>query len=105
MMSEVDFICCIKGLGGVIRALKRAFYLFRSVPTEAAAAFRADNVGESFRLNRWESINNDIFNPVGMATRTTAIPVPIAGTCEWFVWLQFQRIVVHLAIPQTIRTL
>jgi len=89
----------------MVRMLERAFYLFRSVTTEAAAAFRADDGRESFRFNRWESINNDIFDPVSMVTRTAAIFVPIARPCEWFVWLQFQRFVVHRITPQTIRTL
>ncbi len=89
----------------MIRVLKGAFYWFRGIATEAAAAFRADNGRESFRFNRWESINNDIFDPVSMVTRTAAIPVPIARSCERFVGLWVQRILVHLVIPQTIRTL
>ena len=105
IVSEVGVICFTIKLRGVIRVLKRAFYLFRGVTTEATTAFRADDVGESFRLNRWESINNDIFDPVGMVTRTAAILVPIARTCEWHVGLWVQRILVHLVIPQTIRTL
>ena len=85
--------------------LKRAFYRFRGVTTEAVAAFRADEGRESFRFNRWESVNNDIFDPVSVVTRTAAILVPIARSCEWFVGLWFQRILVHRAIPQTIRIL
>ena len=104
-MYKAGVICFTIRLGGMIRVLKRAFYLFRGVATEAAAAFRADDVGESFRLNRWESVNNDIFDPVSIVTRTAAILVPIARSCEWFVGLWFQRILVHLVIPQTIRTL
>ncbi len=104
-MYKVGFICCTIRLRGMIRVLERAFYLFRSDTAEAAAAFRADDGRESFRLNRWESVNNDIFDPVGMVTRTAAIFVPIARTCEWFVGLWVQRILVHLVIPQTIRTL
>lgn len=103
-VSEVDFLCCTFRSRGMVRMLKRAFHWFRDVTTEAAAAFRADDGRESFRFNRWESVNNDIFDPVGMVTRTAAIFVPIARSCEWFVWLQFQRFVVHGAIPQTIRT-
>ena len=90
---------------GVIGVLKRAFYLFRGVATEVAAAFRAYDGREPFGLNRRESVNNDVFDPVSMVTRTTAIAVPIARSCEWFVGLWFQRILVHLVIPQTIRTL
>jgi len=88
----------------MIRVFKRAFYLFRSVTAEAAAAFRADDVRESFRFNRWKSVSNDIFDPVGMATRTAAVSVPIARSCEWHVGLWVQLILVHL-IPQTIRIL
>jgi len=85
--------------------LKRAFYRFRGVTTEAATAFRADDGRESFRLNRRECVNNDIFDPVSMATRTAAVFVPIARACEWFVGLWVQRILVHRITPQTIRTL
>ena len=104
-MSVVDVLCVTIGSSGVIRVLERAFYRFGSVATEAAAAFRADDGRESFRFNRRESVNNDIFDPVGMPTRTAAILVPIARACEWFVWLQFRRFVVHRVTPQTIRTL
>lgn len=87
--------------------LKRAFYRFRGVPTEAAAAFGAYEYRDSLRFNRREGVNNDFFDPVSVVTRTAAILVPIALShprvffgFPWFRW-----IVVHLAIPQTIRTL
>ncbi len=102
---KVDFVRCTISLRGVIWVLKRAFYLIRSVTTEVASAFRAYDGRETFRFNRRESVNNDIFDPVSMVTRTAAILVPIARSCEWFVGLWVQRILVHLAIPQTIRTL
>ena len=105
MMCGLDFACCEMWLRGMIRVLKRAFYWFSGVATEASAAFRADDGRESFRFNWWESVNNDIFDPVTMVTRMAAILVPIARPCEWFVGLWVQRILVHLAIPQTIRTL
>jgi len=89
----------------VIRVLKRAFYLFGSVTAEATATFRADDVGESLRFDWRESVNNDIFDPISMVTRTAAIPVPIARTCEWHVGLWTQWFLIHLVIPQTIRTL
>ena len=104
-VSNVSFLWCSNGLHEVIRVLERAFNRFRSITTEAAATFRADDGRESFRFNWWESVNHDIFDPVSMVTRTAAILVPIARTCEWFVGLWFQRILVHLVIPQTIRTL
>ena len=89
----------------MIWVLKRVFYLLRGVTTEAAAAFRAYDGRESLGFNRWEGVNNDIFDPVGMVTRTAAILVPIARSCEWFVGQWLQRFLVHLVIPQTIRTL
>ena len=101
---EVDFMLYIWSRG-MVRVLKRAFYWFRGVTTEVSAALGADDGRESFRFNRWESVNNDIFDPVSILTRTAAILVPIARPCEWFVGLWVQRILVHLAIPQTIRTL
>ena len=104
IVYEVDFMLYIWSRG-MVWVLKRAFYFFRGVTTEASAAFWADDGRESFRFNRRESVNNDIFDPVGMATRTATILVPIARPCEWFVGLWVQRILVHLATPQTIRTL
>ena len=79
MVSEVDFICCTSSLRGVIGVLTRAFYLFGCVATEVAAAFRAHDGGESLRFNRRESVNNNIFYPIGMVTRTAAVSVPTAG--------------------------
>ena len=102
--SEYDFFV-IPVSDSVVWMLQGLFYRFGSVATEASAAFRADDGGESSRLIRWKSVNEDIFNPVSMFTRTAAILVPIARSCEWFVGLWVYRILVHLAIPQTIRTL
>ncbi len=79
MVSEVDFICCTSILRGVVGVLSRAFYLFGCVATEAAAAFRAYDGRESLRFSRRESVNNDIFYPIGMVTRTAAVSVPTAG--------------------------
>ncbi len=104
-MCGLGLVCCKIWLQGMIRVLERAFYGLRGVTTEASAAFGAYDGRESFRFNRWECVNNDIFDPVNMVTRTAAILVPIARPCEWFVGLWFQRILAHLAIPQTIRTL
>jgi len=104
-MSAVGFICTNRS-GGVIRVLERTFHRFRAVITEAAATFWADDGRESFRFNWRESVNNDIFDPISMVTRTAAILEPIARSCPWFVgFLWFQRALVHLATPQTIRTL
>ena len=96
---------CTNRSDGVIRVLTRPFYRFRGVATEASAAFRADDGGESSRLIRRESVNDDIFNPVSMITRTAAVSVPIARPCEWFVRLRLQWFLAHLANPQIIRTL
>ena len=92
------------GLRSVIWVLERAFYWFRSVTTEVSAAFRAYERGDSLRFNRRESVNDDIFDPVGMVTRTAAVAVPIALSHPW-VLFGFLWFVVHLVIPQTIRTL
>ena len=98
-MSGVDVMWCKGSSIDVVGVSKRAFDWFRCVTAEAAAAFGANDGRESFRFDRWKGINNDIFDPVSMVTRTAAIPVPIARSCEWFVWLQFQRLVVHRATP------
>ena len=103
-VSVVGVLCVTIGSRCMIRVLKRVFYGFRSITTEAAAAFRADDGRESFRFNRRESVNHDVFDPVSMVTRTAAILVPIARACEGFVGWWVQRILVHLVIPQTIRT-
>ena len=88
----------------VIRVLQGPFYRFGGVTAEASAAFRADDGGESSRLIWWESVNDDIFNPVCMITRTAAVFVPIARPCEGFVRLWFQWLLAHLVTPQIIRT-
>ena len=83
----------------MIRVLERAFYLFRGITTKAAAAFRAYDGRESFRLNRRESVNNYIFDPVCMVTRTAAVFVPFAG-----IWIERQELVHywvgHVSTPQ-----
>ena len=91
---------------GVIGVLERTFHWFRWVITEVTAAFGADDGSQSPRFVWWERINNDIFNPVRMVTRTAAILEPIARSCPWFVGLLwFQRALVHKAALQTMRTL
>jgi hypothetical protein len=55
-------------LGDVIGVLERAYYRFSGVATEASAAIWADDGRESFRFNRWKGSNNDIFDPVSIAT-------------------------------------
>lgn len=97
-MSALSFVWLIARLSGVIRVLARAFYWFRGVATEAAATFRADDGRESFRFNGREGINNDIFDPVDMVTRTAAVFVPTAG-----IGIEFQELVpyriCHIASP------
>ena len=107
IVSVVGALCVIIGLRGVIWVLARAFYGFRGVTPEVSAAFRAEKGRDSFRFHRRESIDHDIFDPVGMVTRTATVAVPIARPCEGFVGLAFQRLVLHRATPhlQTIRTL
>jgi len=83
----------------VVRVLSRAFHRFRCVAAEATAAFGANDGRESFRFNRRESINNNIFDPVGMVTRTAAVFVPTAGNR-----VEFQELVpdwiCHIVAPQ-----
>jgi len=107
IVSVVGVLCVIIGLRGVVWVLARAFYGFRGVTTEVSATFRADQGGDSFRFHRRERIDHDLFNPVGVVTRTAAVVVPIARPCEGFVRWQLQRFVLHWAVPhlQTIRTL
>ena len=69
----------INGLSGVIGMLSGAFYRFCGVTTEATAAFRADDFRESLRFHRWKRVHHDIFDPVGVATRTATVFVPTAG--------------------------
>ena len=104
-VSNVSILWCSNGLHDVIRVLERMFYRFRGVIPELSAAFRADDGSPSPRFHRRERVNNDIFDPVRMATRTAAIPVPVARAGEGFVGGWFQRVLVHRATPQTIRIL
>ena len=103
-MASIDVFRVRHGSGGVIGVLGRAFYRYRSVITKAAATLRADDGRDSLRLHRWESIDNDIFDPIGILTRTATILVPLARSCERFVGLWLHRFVAHRATPQTIRT-
>jgi hypothetical protein len=102
--SAVDFFV-IPVSDSMIRVLQGPFYGFGGVAAEASAAFRADDGGESSRLIRWKSVNDDIFNPVRMITRTAAVVVPIARPCEGLVRLWLQWFLVHLVTPHIIRTL
>ena len=98
-MSGVDVMWCKGSSIDVVGVLKRAFDRFRCVTTEVASAFWADDGRESLRFNRWESINNNIFDPVGMVTRTAAVFVPTAGNR-----VEFQELVpdwiCHIVAPQ-----
>ena len=107
MVSVVGVLCVIIGLRGVIRVLARAFYGYRGVTTEVSAAFGAEKGGDSLRFHGWEGIDYDLFDPVGVVTRTATVAVPIARPGEGFVRWQFQRFVLHRATPhlQTIRIL
>ena len=92
-------LCVTIGSRGMVGVLSRAFYWFRGIATEASAAFGADEGGDSFRFHRRESIHHDIFDPVGMATRTAAILVPIAAPRVEGQELVHDR-VGHLVAPQ-----
>ncbi len=82
---EVDVVsmfgvwCVTIGSRGMVGVLARVFYWFRGVVAEASATFGADEGGDSLRFYRREGVNDDIFDPVGMVTRTAAILVPIAA--------------------------
>lgn len=82
----------------MVRVLARVFHRFRGVTEKALAAFGTDYFGESPRLGRREGINDNIFDPVGMVTRTAAIFVPAAG-----IGIEFQKLVpyrvCHIAAP------
>jgi len=107
MVAVVGVLRVIIGSRGVIRVLARAFYGYRGVTPEVSAAFRAEKGGNPLRFHGWERIDHDIFDPVGVVTRTAAVAVPIARPGEGFVRWQIQRFVLHRALPhlQTIRTL
>ena len=86
-------------LAGVIGVLSGVFYRFGGVTAEVAAAFRANKSGESLRFRIRKRIHHDLFDPVGMVTRTAAVFVPTAG-----IWIEFQKLVHewvgHSAAPQ-----
>ena len=107
IVSVVGALCVAIRSRGVIRVLTRAFYGYRGVATEVFPAFRAEKGGDCFRFHRREGIDHNIFNPVGVVTRTAAVAVPIARPGEGFVRWQIQRFVLHRAIPhlQPIRIL
>ena len=83
----------------MVRVLSRAFRRYRGVTKETSAAFGTDYLRESPRLSRREGINNNIFDPVGMVTRTAAVFVPTAG-----IGIEFQKLlpyrVCHIAAPE-----
>jgi hypothetical protein len=54
--SAVRFMWRTNRSASMVWVLKRAFDLFRSVTTKAAAAFRADDGWESLRFHRREAI-------------------------------------------------
>ena len=90
------------GLSDVIGMLSGVFYRFRGVAAEAAATFRTDDSRESLRFRIRKRIHHDIFDPVGMATRTAAILVPTAGNGVEFQELVPDRIR-HIVAPQVFR--
>ena len=105
-MFVVRVLCVIIGSRGVIRVLARAFYGYRGVTTEVSPAFRAEKGGDSLRFHGWERIDHDIFDPVGVVTRTATVAVPLARPGEGFVRWQLLRFVFHRITPhlQTVRT-
>lgn len=65
----MGYIWSINGSRGVIGMLSGVFCWFRGVATEANDEFRAYDGRESLRLNRRESVNDNIFNPGRMVKR------------------------------------
>ena len=88
--STMSHVGSTTRLCGVIRVLSGVFYRFRGVTAEATAAFRTDDGRESLRFRIWKRIHHDIFDPVGVATRTAAVFVPTAG-----IWIEGQERVHH----------
>jgi len=98
----------INGLRGVIGVLTRAFYRFGGVTAEVTAAFGADDGRESLRFRIRKRIYHDIFDPIGVVTRTAAVFVPAAGIrieLQELVPDWVGHIVAPRLFPQTIRTL
>lgn len=89
----------INGLSGVIGMLTGAFHRFRGVTAEVTAAFGADDGRESLRFRIRKRIYHDIFDPIGVVTRTAAVFVPAAG-----IGIEFQKLVpyrvCHIASPE-----
>ena len=77
--SAVSYMWSTTGSSGVIGVFSRVFHRFRGITAEVSAAFRADDGRESLRFHGRKRVHHDIFDPVGMATRTAAVFVPFAG--------------------------
>lgn len=88
--STVGFMWHTNRSRGVVGVLSRVFHRFRGVTSEVTTAFRADDSRESLRFRIRKRIYHDIFDPVGMATRTAAVFVPTAG-----IWIEGQELVHH----------
>ncbi len=106
--STMSHVGSTHGLSGVIGVLSGAFYRFRGVTSEAAAAFRADEGRESLRFRIRKRIHHDIFDPVRVATRTASVFVPFAGVRVELQKRVHDRVGHRVApqlFPQTVRTL
>ena len=79
MVYGLGFISCKVWLLDMIRVLTRFFYRYRGVPAEVSATFGAYKRRDSLRFSRWKTVNNNIFDPVSMFTRTATVVVPFAG--------------------------
>lgn len=104
----IGYIWSITGSRCMIGMFTRVFCRFGCVTTEVSAALRAYDGRESLRFDIRKRIYHNIFDPVGIATRTAAVFVPFAG-----IRIEFQKLVHdwvgHIWAPQlflqTIRTL
>ena len=89
----------LNGLRGVIGVLTGAFYRLGGVAAEVTAAFGADDGRESLRFRIRKRIYHNLFDPVGVVTRTAAVFVPFAG-----IRIELQELVHdwvgHIVAPQ-----
>ena len=94
--------------GRTIRVFHRVSWRYSRVIQEAAAAFWADDGGESSRFGRGESVHDDLIDPVGVVTRTAAILDPFSGKIvegPKLVHYRVRHIVAPRLFPRIIRTL
>lgn len=106
--STMRYLRSTNGLSGVIGVLSGAFDRFCGVTAEVTAAFWADDGRETLGFHIWKRVHHNIFDPVGMATRTAVVFVPFAGVrieLQELVHDWVGHIVAPQLFPQIVRTL